>query len=68
MSLLEVLVVVVAFIIAAGLLALLDRTFGAKLGYPRWIIYVAYALITAIVIIYLCSRMGVFGLLNQVRV
>jgi TctA family transporter len=67
MSLLEVLLVVVAYIIAMGLIALLDRALAPKLNYPRWAIYVAYVLVTAIVIIYVCNALGVFGLLNRVR-
>ena len=67
MSLLQVLLVVVAFIIAAGLVALADKFLGPKLGYPRWIIQVAYGLLLLIVVIYLCRAFRVFELLSSVR-
>jgi len=67
MSLLEVLLVVVAFIIAAALVAFFDRQLGSKLGYPRWIITVAYALLAIIVILYVCNQLGVWSLLSRVR-
>ena len=67
MSLLQVLLVVVAFIIAAGLIALADKFLGPKLSYPRWIITLAYGLLVLIVVLYLCRAFGVWELLSSVR-
>jgi hypothetical protein len=67
MSLLEVLIVVVAFIVAACLIAGLDKFLGPKLNYPRWIVQLAYVLLAVIVILYVCNQLGVWSLLSRVR-
>jgi hypothetical protein len=67
MSLLEVLLVVVAFIVAAGLIALADKFLAPKLNYPRWIIQLAYGLLALIVVLYFCNALGVWSLLSRVR-
>ena len=67
MSLLTVLVVVVAFVIACGLLAGLDKLLRPKLDYPAWIVYFAYGLLALIVVLYVCDQLGVWRLLSSVR-
>jgi predicted membrane channel-forming protein YqfA (hemolysin III family) len=67
-SLLTVVIVVAAFLIAGALIALLDKFLGEKIGYPRWFVHMAYGLLALIVVLYLCKEFGVFQLLNSVRV
>lgn len=67
MSLLTVLMVVVAYLVACALVALADKFLRPKLSYPSWIIYFAYGLLTLIVILFVCDQLGVWRLLSSVR-
>jgi hypothetical protein len=67
MSLLTVLLVVVGYLIACGLVALADKFLRPKLSYPSWIIYFAYGLLTLVVILYVCDQLGVWRLLSSIR-
>jgi hypothetical protein len=67
MSLLTVLGVVVAFVVACGLIAALDKFLRPKLEYPVWIIYFAYGLLALIVVLFVCDQLGIFRLLSSVR-
>jgi len=67
MSLLGVLVIVLAFVIAAALLALMDKFLAPKLNYPRWVIQVGYGLLVLVLVLYLCRAFGVWDLLSSVR-
>jgi hypothetical protein len=66
-SLLTVLLVVVAFVVACGLIAGLDKFLRSKLEYPAWIIYFAYGLLALIVVLFICDQLGVWRLLSSVR-
>ena len=67
MNLLTVLLVVFAFLIACGLVALVDQFLSEKLKYPRWIIHFAYGLLGLVVILFICDQLGVWKLLSSVH-
>lgn len=67
MSLLTVLLVVVAFLVAAALITAADNWIRPKLNYPPWIVHFAYGLLALVVILYVCKELGVWQLLSSVR-
>ena len=67
MSLLTVVVVVVAFLIAAGLIAAADQFLRERLKYPSWVVHFAYGLLALIVVLFVCRELGVWDLLSRVR-
>ena len=68
MSLLTVLLVVAALIVCCALIALLDSYVGPKLAYPRYVIHFAYGLVILIAVLFICRELGIWSLLNSVRV
>jgi hypothetical protein len=67
MSLLTVLIIIAAFVIACALIALLDNFLSPSLNYPRWVIQLAYGLLALVLVLYLCRVLGVWNLLSSVH-
>jgi uncharacterized membrane protein YjjP (DUF1212 family) len=67
LSLLTVVIVVVAFLVAAGLIAAADQFLSTRLKYPRWVVHFAYGLLALIVVLFVCRELGVWDLLSRVR-